>query len=76
MQEGRDLFSALNLRDKSGERMFAWHKRGKRVALDVASALAFLHARKVCHFDVKVSKLGFRRSLDGWLCMGTFVCVA
>ena len=61
VQEGRDLFSALNLRDKSGERMFAWHKRGKRVALDVASALAFLHARKVCHFDVKVSELGCGR---------------
>ena len=65
LQEGRDLFSALNLRDKSGERVFSWYKRGKRVALDVASALAFLHARKVMHFDVKVS--GKRRNTRGGL---------
>ncbi len=66
-QEGRDLFSALNLRDKSGERVFSWYKRGKRVALDVASALAFLHARKVMHFDVKVSgvRLGCQEGLAG-----------
>ena len=53
-QEGKDLFSAVKLRDRSGERVFGWGRRGKRVALDVASALAFLHSRRVMHFDVKV----------------------
>ena len=49
-----DLFKALNMRDRSGERVFGWARKGKRVALDVASALAFLHHRRVMHFDVKV----------------------
>ena len=51
---GGDLFKALNLRDRNGQRVFAWARKGKRVALDVASALAFLHNRRVMHFDVKV----------------------
>ncbi|KAI7841929.1 hypothetical protein COHA_004456 [Chlorella ohadii] len=65
--EGRDLFSALNLRDKSGERVFSWYKRGKRVALDVASALAFLHARKVMHFDVKAGNVMLTRDFTAKL---------
>lgn len=52
-QDGRDLCAALSKRDASGERAFGWARRGKRVALDVASALAYLHQRHVMHFDVK-----------------------
>lgn len=40
--------------NKAGERVFAWRNRGKLVALDVARAIAFLHAHRTTHFDIKV----------------------
>lgn len=55
---GGDLFKALNLRDRSSNRVFGWACKGKRVALDVASALAFLHNRRVMHYDLKVRHCG------------------
>ncbi len=30
-----------------------WWRRGRRVAADVARGLAFLHARRIVHFDLK-----------------------
>jgi serine/threonine protein kinase len=51
---GRDLRAALGLTAAdSTERLFGWHRRGRRVVLEVAKALNFLHARGVVHMDVK-----------------------
>lgn len=30
-----------------------WHDRGKSIAVDIARGLAFLHANKVIHRDLK-----------------------
>ena len=47
---GRDLYSALEVRAAgTGERLFSWRLRGWRVALEVARALNYLHARGVVH---------------------------
>ncbi|KAI7838770.1 hypothetical protein COHA_007387 [Chlorella ohadii] len=52
--EGRDLHSALQVRAAgSQERLFSWGRRGKRVALDVAKAMNFLHQNNVVHMDIK-----------------------
>ena len=48
---GGDLFRALARPNAAA--LFAWHKWGRRVAADVARGLAFLHARRVVHFDLK-----------------------
>lgn len=51
---GRDLDSALNARSRAnGARLFDWYNRGRRVAADVASGLAFLHHTRVLHLDLK-----------------------
>ena len=43
---GRDLHSALQLTAAgSGERVFGWHRRGRRVAYEVARALNYLHSK-------------------------------
>ncbi|KAL4421913.1 hypothetical protein ABPG77_005197 [Micractinium sp. CCAP 211/92] len=31
----------------------SWYRRGKKIALDVARGLVFLHSRRIAHFDVK-----------------------
>ena len=52
---GRDLHSALQLTaagSSSGERLFSWRRRGRRVAYDIAKALNYLHAKGVVHMDV------------------------
>ncbi|GAB4820305.1 hypothetical protein N2152v2_007351 [Parachlorella kessleri] len=48
-----DLWRALPLRNSAGDRIFAWQRRGRRVALDVARGLHYLHSRKVVHLDLK-----------------------
>ena len=48
---GGDLFRALARPNAAA--LFAWHKWGRRVAADVSRGLAFLHARRVVHFDLK-----------------------
>jgi len=41
---GRDLQSVLQLRSaRSGERVFGWWRSGRRIAVEVAKALAYLH---------------------------------
>ncbi|KAI7845918.1 hypothetical protein COHA_000464 [Chlorella ohadii] len=53
--EGRDLRAALDVRAAgTDERLFGWHRRGKRVALQLARALNYLHNNKnIVHLDVK-----------------------
>ena len=65
---GGDLFTAL-AKDRSEPRRFSWSREpfshdpqspvkinglNKRVALDLARGVAFLHSRHIVHFDVKV----------------------
>ncbi|DBB18025.1 hypothetical protein WJX82_008169 [Trebouxia sp. C0006] len=63
--EGGDLYHAI-ARDTLGR--FAWYRRshadgprlpglGRRIALDVARGLHFLHSRKIVHFDLKSANL-------------------
>lgn len=42
--EARDLRAKLQATDVRGERLFAWHRRGRTVALDIAQALVYLHS--------------------------------
>ncbi|KAL4452680.1 hypothetical protein ABPG75_008342 [Micractinium tetrahymenae] len=55
--EGLDLLSSLQLCDASGGRLFSWHGRGRRAALGLAHALAYLHSQGICHLDVKSANL-------------------
>ena len=65
---GGDLFTAL-ARDRAEPRKFSWSRGplgqdpsqparinglNKRIALDLARGVAFLHSRRTVHFDVKV----------------------
>lgn len=51
---GRDLRAALDVRAAgTDERLFGWHRRGKRVALQLARALNYLHSKSIVHLDVK-----------------------
>ncbi len=45
--EGGDL--AANIAAKR----VTWWRRGRRIVTDVAKALVYLHARRICHFDIK-----------------------
>ncbi|KAL3140780.1 protein kinase activity protein [Trebouxia sp. C0010 RCD-2024] len=63
--EGGDLYHAI-ANDSIGR--FSWYKRdpvngtkspgmGRRIALDVARGLHFLHSRKIVHFDLKSANI-------------------
>lgn len=78
LMEGGDLRRALN-REDSAE--WSWYRRGKSVCVDMARGLAFLHANKVIHRDLKsnnvlltrdgVAKIGdvgmAKITMDGYL---------
>ena len=48
--QGGDLRNALN---KDNNIKMGWNDRGKAIAVDIARGLAFLHANKVIHRDLK-----------------------
>ena len=52
-----DLWRALPARTPSGERIFSWWLRGRNVIEDVARGLAYLHAHKIVHFDLKSANI-------------------
>eukprot|EP00887_Chlorella_sp_A99_P005023 scaffold4.g5023.t1 len=45
-----------------------WYKRGKRIALDLARALVYLHSKKIVHLDVKSANVLLAR--DGTAKLG------
>ncbi|BDA50936.1 probable serine/threonine-protein kinase DDB_G0267514 at C-terminar half [Coccomyxa sp. Obi] len=48
--EGGDLWRALQ---REGSRVRSWMQQGRRVALDIARGLCFLHAHSIVLFDLK-----------------------
>ena len=49
-RQAGDLRNALN---KDNRTLLMWNERGKAIAVDIARGLAFLHANKVIHRDLK-----------------------
>ncbi|KAI7841339.1 hypothetical protein COHA_004957 [Chlorella ohadii] len=51
---GRDLDSCMHACNRqTNARVLGWYNRGRRVALDIATGLAYLHQRRVLHLDLK-----------------------
>ncbi|KAL4432604.1 hypothetical protein ABPG77_000541 [Micractinium sp. CCAP 211/92] len=51
---GRDLDAAMHTCSRaSGTRLFNWYNRGRKVAIEIASGLAYLHHRRILHLDLK-----------------------
>ena len=51
--EGRDLHAALDVLARgSQDRLFGWYRRGKRIAVEVARAINYLHSKNVIHLVV------------------------
>lgn len=52
--QGGTLHSKMHAEAPGGAgRLFAFHNRGRRVALQVASGLAYLHRHRCVHLDLK-----------------------
>ena len=49
-RQSGDLRNSLN---KDNRTKLMWNERGKAIAVDIARGLAFLHANKVIHRDLK-----------------------
>ena len=50
---GRDLAACLGLKvSGSSRRLFGWYSRGRKVAMNIAAAVNFLHSRGIVHFDM------------------------
>ncbi|KAL4442935.1 hypothetical protein ABPG77_008426 [Micractinium sp. CCAP 211/92] len=67
LMEGGDLRTRIRELDDHGRRVFGWHQRGRRVALDVACALNYLHSATYTHFDVKARNVLLTRDLTAKL---------
>ncbi|KAL4436791.1 hypothetical protein ABPG75_003930 [Micractinium tetrahymenae] len=51
---GRDLDAAMHACSRTtGARLFDWYNRGRKVAIEIASGLAYLHHRRILHLDLK-----------------------
>lgn len=61
---GGDLWTALS---RNGNQ-YNWHDRGKRVALDIAQALNYLHSNSTVHFDLKSGNCLLSRDGTAKLC--------
>lgn len=48
LMEAGDLWQALQQFKESGA--LSWYRRGKRIAVEVARGLHFLHRHKIIHF--------------------------
>ena len=42
-----------NLMDNLARGRVTWWRRGRRIAIDIAKGLVFLHSRRIVHFDLK-----------------------
>ncbi|KAK9802724.1 hypothetical protein WJX73_001425 [Symbiochloris irregularis] len=58
---GGDLFHAMRSSNRKSE--FNWYNTGRRIALDVARGLAFLHSQHIVHFDLKSPNILLARDL-------------
>ncbi|KAL4436406.1 hypothetical protein ABPG77_009968 [Micractinium sp. CCAP 211/92] len=63
-----DLWRALPLKNAAGQRIFAWHKRGRRVLYDVAKGLCYLHHRRIVHLDLKSANILLSRHGTAKIC--------
>ena len=52
-RSGQDLHTALRSRSDGGPRAYGWHGRGRRVLLECARALNYLHRSGFVHCDIK-----------------------
>lgn len=51
---GHDLYSVLQLpASGTGQRLFSWYRHGQRIATEVATAVNYLHLKKLVHMDIK-----------------------
>ena len=62
LMELGDLWRALPTVDKSGQRIFGWYNRGRRVMEDVARGLRYLHSKRIVHFDLKSANILLSRA--------------
>ncbi|KAI3434591.1 hypothetical protein D9Q98_002660 [Chlorella vulgaris] len=67
LMDGGDLRGRNREVDAAGRRTFSWYQRGRRVALDVALALNYLHTSSYTHFDVKSRNVLLSRDLTAKL---------
>lgn len=65
--EGGDLYHRLLTVNKNTQhRLFGWYARGKRVALDVARGIHYLHSLHLTHFDSESRAEGLLRGVVEW----------
>ena len=57
-----DLWRALPARTQSGDRIFSWWLQGRYILEDIARGLAYLHAQRVVHFDLKSANILLNRN--------------
>ncbi|PRW57781.1 serine threonine- kinase [Chlorella sorokiniana] len=67
LMEGGDLRSRNAEVDEWGLRRFGWYQRGKTVALDIATAMHYLHSSSYTHFDIKSRNVLLSRDLTAKL---------
>ncbi|KAL4425869.1 hypothetical protein ABPG75_009885 [Micractinium tetrahymenae] len=60
----KDLEAVMDMRRASGQRVLHWANRGRRVAMDIAAGLVYLHSCNVLHLDLKPSNILLTRD---WL---------